>query len=85
MYRTTEQDDKITSKLFYQPTLDYIRTLRRIVDTDPNYLDFHTASVSLKVRELLSLSGGPRAWSRPDVEIVRSVKEAIISLRSFEK
>ncbi len=85
MRRAAEQDEKVSSKLLYQPALDYIRTLRRILDKDPDYLEFHVASISMEVRNFLASSGDSRPWTKPDDEIIHSVKEAIVSLRSFEK
>lgn len=85
MNNAKERNPNVTSMLLYQPALDYVRKLRRQLDTDPDYLRFHSASVSLSVRELLSLSGGSRAWALSDTEIIRSIEEAVVSLRSFEK
>ena len=72
-------------ELFRQPTLDYIRSLRETSERDPGYLDFHSGSISLRVKELVMQGGGTLDWSTPDSEVIKMVRNAILSLRSFEK
>lgn len=72
-------------ELFRQPTLDYIRSLRVTLEKDPGYLDFHSGSVSLKVRELVARSGTSIDRAMPDSEVIKMVRNAVLNLRSFEK
>lgn len=83
MPNNQNQADERVIQLLKPPTLFYIRELSKIIDQDPEYLTFHSGSVSLRVKTLL----GPedKEWNVPDRQVVSIVKEAIVRLRSFEK
>ena len=80
-----EQNSEKVIQLLKPPAISYIRELSKIVREDPEYLTFHSASVTLRVKSLLSLQDMGEDWSDSDRQIMGLVKEAIISLRSFEK
>ncbi len=79
-----EANEKVM-QLLKPPVLSYIRELGRIVDQDPNYLTFHSGSVVLRVKSLLSQYQPERSWNESDRQVIGVVKEAIVRLRSFEK
>lgn len=71
-------------QLLTPPALTYIRELRRVLVKDPHYLLFHSDSVSLRIRSLLPqlrTTGG----DADQQTVIAWVKEAIVSLSSFEK
>lgn len=72
-------------QLLKPPALSYIRELNRIINQDPEYLTFHSASVTLRVKSLLSLNDAGEEWYDSDREVLGLVKEAMVRLRSFEK
>ena len=80
-----EKDRDKIMQLLKPPALSYIRELSRIVNEDPEYLAFHSASVTLRVKSLLSLQDVKEDWSDSDRLVMGLVKEAIGRLRSFEK
>ena len=62
-----------------------MREMSRVLDRDPDYLQFHSASISVKVNELLSKSGPGGGGSVSEHEVARIIREAVIRLRSVEK
>ncbi|HLA69053.1 MAG TPA: hypothetical protein VJN65_05050 [Bacteroidota bacterium] len=80
-----EQNSEKVIQLLKPPALSYIRELSRIVNEDPEYLTFHSASVTLRVKSLLALQDAGEDWSDSDRQVMGLIKEAIIRLRSFEK
>jgi len=71
-------------QLLKPPGLQYLREMSRVLDRDPDYLQFHSASVSVKVNELLSKSS-PGGGSVSEHEVAKVIREAVIRLRSVEK
>jgi hypothetical protein len=55
----------------------------RILDKDPDYLQFHSASVSMKVNELLS--GSATFGHVSEHNVAKIVREAVIRLRSVRR
>ena len=72
-------------QLLRQPTLAYIRELSRITESDPQYLLFHSGSVVLRVKKLLAQQDVQMGWDISERQVLGTVKEAIVRLRSFEK
>ena len=70
-------------QLLKAPVLSYIRELNKITREDPQYLAFHSRSVTLHVRRLLAEQHGYVDDS--EKEMIARIKEAIVRLRSFEK
>jgi len=78
------QSEKVM-QLLKPPVLPYIRELRKLVNEDPQYLVFHSTSVTLRVKSLLAQQKESERWSESEREVLIWIKEAIVRLRSFEK
>jgi hypothetical protein len=78
-----EVGEKIISQLLHPPGVQYLMEVSRILDKDPDFLQFHSASVSMKVNELLS---GSTALGRvSEHNVAKIVREAVIRLRSVHR
>ena len=85
---SSTMQDKNSEKviqLLKPPAISYIRELSKIVREDPEYLTYHTASVTLRVKSLLSLQDAGEDLNDSDPQVMGLVREAIVRLRSFEK
>ena len=84
MGKKEESVEETIRGLLKPPGLQYLREISKILDQDPDYLQFHSASISVKVNELLSRStaGDARVSER---DVAKIVREAVIRLRSVEK
>jgi len=80
-----EQNSEKVIQLLKPPAISYIRELSKIVREDPEYLTYHSASVTLRVKSLLSLQDAGVDWTDSDPQVMGLVREAIVRLRSFEK
>ncbi len=80
-----EQKSEMVIQLLRPPAISYIRELSNIVREDPEYLTYHSASVTLRVKSLLSLQDAGENWGSSDRQVMSIVREAIVQLRSFEK
>lgn len=78
-----EAVENIIRQLLKQPGVQYLREVSKVLDKDPDYLQFHSASVSMKVNEILSRMGSQAVVS--DRNVAPILREAIIRLRSFER
>jgi len=79
-----ENEEKVL-QLLRPPALAYIRELSRITQKDPEYLTYHSASITLRVRTLISHQGSKDPRNVTDHEILGTVRKAIVRLRSFER
>lgn len=84
--RTMEQDEfaeRIIRQLLQPLGVQYLKEVGRILEGDPDYLQFHSASVSMKVNEILSRTGSPEVVTERNVAPI--LREAVIRLRSVER
>ncbi len=78
-----EIGEQIVRQLLRPPGVQYLREVRRILEEDPDYLQFHSASVSAKLNEILARSAAHEQVSEHNV--AKIVREAVIRLRSVER
>lgn len=71
--------------LLKPPALSYIRELSKVVEQDPEYLFFHSGSISLRLKSLLKGNEIGQTVLSSDRQTIVAVREAIIRLQSFEK
>jgi len=78
--------ERVVLQLLKPPGLQYIREMSKILDQDPDYLQFHSASVTIRVREILSKNNQRIAEPAvTEINVPRIVREAVVRLRSVEK
>ena len=78
-----EFGESIIRQLLQPSGVRYLKEVSRILEEDPDYLQFHSASVSMKVNELLARASHPGQVSEHNV--AKIVREAVIRLRSVER
>jgi hypothetical protein len=78
-----EIGERIVRQLLQPQGVRYLLEVSRILDKDPDYLQFHSASVSMKVNELLS--GSARSEQVSEHNVAKIVREAVVRLRSVER
>lgn len=80
-----QSDRRAINALMKHPALSYMRSLRRLMDEDPDYLIFHNSSIRQRVRTFLSNQG--ICWDDAvlEREFRNVVMEAVTLLRGIEK
>lgn len=81
-----EQDqfgESIIRQLLQPSGVRYLKEVSRILEKDPDYLQFHAASVSMKVNQLLA--GSASAGHVSEHNVAKIVREAVVRLRSVER
>lgn len=78
-------NDKAIVILLSKPALDFVREVRRKVDTDSTYLDSHMQELREKVKTYLMDAG--LLWDNDILtrEAIPMLTEAIMQLRLIEK
>ena len=77
--------EKAVATLLTSPAVSYMRELRDYVDKDPNFLAFHSPSVGVRVRHLLSRQGVFLDENDYERQFVEILSEALDRLRKLEK
>jgi len=77
--------DKALIVLLSNPALDFVRDVRKKLDSDPGFVETHEKELRKKVSTLLVDSG--LLWDQPvlERESIPLLKEAIMHLRLIEK
>lgn len=84
--RIMEQDEfseRIVRQLLQPHGVQYLKEMGRILEKDPDYLQFHSASASMRVNEILSRTGASEVVT--DRNVAPILREAVIRLRSVER
>lgn len=78
-------NDKALIVLLSKPALDFVKEVRRKVDSDPAYIDSHEKELRKNVSSLLLDSG--LLWDLPilERESIPLLKDALTHLRLIEK
>jgi hypothetical protein len=76
-------NERIVLQLLLPSGVPYLKEVGKILEKDPDYLRFHSASISLKVNEILSRTGSQDHVTEGSVAAI--LWEAVIRLRSFER
>lgn len=80
----SEDLESIIRQLLRPPGLQYIREMSKTLDRDPEYLQFHSASVTIQIEEILS-KDNRRYPPITEAMVPKIVREAVVRLRSVEK
>lgn len=81
-----EQDEfgeRVVRQLIQPLGVQYLKEVGKILERDPDYLQFHSASVSMRVNEILSRTGSPEVVT--DRNVASILREAVLRLRSVER
>jgi hypothetical protein len=78
-----EFGERIIRHLLQPIGVQYLKEVGRILERDPDYLQFHSASVSMRVNEILSQAGSREVVT--DRNVASILWEAVIRLRSVER
>jgi len=71
--------------MFRPPALHFSRSLRRCLDSDPDFLVRHEGEVLPELRRYLQAAGIPLDEKNANDEMRHVLREVVIRLRSYEK
>jgi hypothetical protein len=80
-----KSDTRAVNALMKQPALSYMRSLRRLMDEDPDYLVFHESMIGRRIQSFLANQGISWNNSVGEREFRNVVTEVVTLLRSIEK
>ena len=78
-------DRRAVNALMRQPALSYMRSLRRLLDEDPDYLVLHDTTIGRRIQSFLANQGIFWNNSVLEAEFRNVVTEVVTLLRGIEK
>ena len=80
-----KSDRRVVNALMRQPALSYMRSLRRLMDEDPDYLVLHDSSINQRIQSFLANQGIFWNSNILEGEFRNVVTEVVALLRSIER
>jgi hypothetical protein len=71
--------------MFKPPALQFSRSLRKYLDSDPDFLNRHEMEVLPELQRFLKEAGVPLDGGNANDEMRHVIREVVIRLRSYEK
>ena len=77
--------ERAITVMFKPPALQFSRSLRKCLDSDPDFLNRHEMEVLPELQRFLKEAGVPLAGGNANDEMRHVIREVVIRLRSYEK
>lgn len=83
--RFSDEFERAVTTMFKPPALQFSRSLRKQLDTDPDFLKRHEVEVFPELQRFLREAGVPLDERNASDQMRLVIREVVVRLRSYEK